>query len=224
MREFFNCRRFDYERRLLPHPYLAELEPDDVRDIRTAQMRTGLTIGYPSWCLLYFVLYSSLPLQRYERTPGLSPVKADPVVVETGTNQGVSTIVMATVLRDLGLSSRVQTVDHNEDVHSIARRNIEAADLTDYVDLHLGDSHDFLSGLGEIDFAFLDDNHDFEHVMAEFEIVRPKLLKGGTVYFDNTMRGGVAEALETIHKRYGGNVVNFPNCSAGPPGNAIWQP
>jgi hypothetical protein len=47
---------------------------------------------------------------------------------------------------------------------------------------------------------------------------------GGKVYFDNSGRGGVAEALDYLRERHGGNLVTFLNCSSAPPGNTIWQP
>jgi hypothetical protein len=50
-RRFRSYRRFDYDRRLLPSPYLAELEPEGT-DLATASTRTGLTVGYPAWNLL----------------------------------------------------------------------------------------------------------------------------------------------------------------------------
>jgi cell wall assembly regulator SMI1 len=47
----------------------------------------------------------------------------------------------------------------------------------------------------------------------------------GKVQFDNSGRGGeVAEALRLIQERFGGNLVEFDNCSRRLPGNAIWQP
>jgi hypothetical protein len=45
-----------------------------------AAVRTGLSMGYPAWNLLYYTLLCSLP--------------PDPVVAEVGTNLGFSTIVL----------------------------------------------------------------------------------------------------------------------------------
>ena len=208
----------------MPNPYLAELEPAEIQDYRSAQVLTGATIGYPSWNLLYYCLYCSIPIKEYVRTPGMSVLEEDIVVVETGTNRGVSTIVMAQALRDLGLSAKVKTVEYKDYPQSLARANVEAAGLSDQVEFHLGDGVEFLRGLDSaINFLFIDDNHHFNHVMAEVEAAYPKLKPGAMVYFDNTMRGGVAEVLAAIKDRYGANIVEFPNCSMGPPGNALWQ-
>ena len=207
-------RMFDYDRRLLPNPYHAELESASP-DLEAAVKLTGLSIGYPAWNLLYYCLLCSLPPQ-------------DAVVVETGTNQGFSTIVMAQALKDAGASAAVRTVDIDPEIVPRARHNVEKAGLSDYVEFHVGDSLGFLTELaGEqdhVDFAFLDGNHEFEHVMKEFEAIHPRVAAcGGKVYFDNTLSGGVAEALRHIRAQYEGALVEFSNCSWSPPGNAIWQ-
>jgi precorrin-6B methylase 2 len=223
------ARRFDYDRSLLPNRYIASLEPDDVTDLETAVPRTGMTIGYPAWNLLYYSLFAGLPTRLDVLGPHVTPVLDDVVVVETGTNTGMSTIVMAQALKDLGLDAVVQTVELDEGRVERAKRNVENAGLTDHVRFHAGDSLEFLRGLVErephVDFAFLDDHHTAEHVVQEIEILYPALLpRRGKLYFDNTSLGGVEVALRHLRREYGGNLVEFQNCSALPPGNAIWQP
>jgi predicted O-methyltransferase YrrM len=210
-------RLFDYDRRLLPNAYLAELDPHGIEDPRSSVEVTGLTIGYPAWNLLYYSLLCSIV-----------PEVKDVVVVETGTNEGISTIVMAQALRDLGRDANVLTVDTDEEAVEIARKNVRLAGLEDYVEFHVRDSLEFLGELIEridhIDFAFLDSAHDFDHVIKEAELIHSKVAaRGGKVYFDNTVAGGVGDALDAIEQRYG-FVLRFDNCSWGPPGNAIWQP
>jgi hypothetical protein len=207
-------RRFDYDRRLLVNPYLAEREAG-CRDLRAAVARTGLSLGYPAWNLLYYSLLCSLP-------------SSDPVVVETGTNQGFSTIVLAQGLVDAGVGGLVRTVDLDPEVVEVAKRHAERAGLAERIRFHVGDSREFLTRLaGEVDhvdFAFLDGDHRTAAVVAEFELLYPLVAAcDGKVYFDNTSRGGVATALRRIHAAYGGNLVEFPSCSWAPPGNAIWQ-
>jgi len=207
-------RRFDYDRRLLVSPYLAEQEAG-CRDLRSAVARTGLSLGYPAWNLLYYTLLCSLP-------------PSDPVVVETGTNHGFSTIVLAQALMDAGAGGIVRTVDLDAEVVELARRHAERAGVAGRIRFHVGDSRDFLAGLaGEVDhvdFAFLDGDHRAEAVVAEFERLYPLVAAcNGKVFFDNTASGGVATALRRIHATWGGNLVEFSNCSWAPPGNAIWQ-
>jgi hypothetical protein len=223
------ARRFDYDRALLPNRYVASLEPDEVTDLESAIPRTGMTIGYPAWNLLYYSLFTGLPTRLDVLGPAVTPVLDDAVVVETGTNTGVSTIVMAQALKDLRLDAVVQTVELNAGRVERAKRNVESAGLRDYVRFHVGDSIEFLRDLVErephVDFAFIDDHHTYDHVAQEIEILYPKLLsRRGKLYFDNTSVGGVDEALRHLRREYGGNLVEFQNCSALPPGNAIWQP
>jgi SAM-dependent methyltransferase len=208
-------RMFDYDRRLLVNPYLAEQEWD-VHDLPGAIASTGLSLGYPAWNLLYYSLLCSLP-------------PADPVVVETGTNQGFSTIVLAQALVDARVEGVVRTVDIDPQMVALAKRHAQQAKVAERIRFEVADSRDFLAGLpsevDHVDFAFLDGDHRAETVIVEFERLRPLVAAcGGTVYFDNTAKGGVAKALRHIHATYGGNLVEFPNCSFAPPGNAIWQP
>jgi predicted O-methyltransferase YrrM len=208
-------RMFDYDHRLVPNPYLAELE-SRTPDLETAVTLTGLSIGYPAWNLLYYALMCSLPT-------------TDAVVVETGTNHGFSTIIIAQALKDAGSKEKVWTVDIDPQVVPRAKANVERAGLSEYVEFLVGDSIAFLKEFAgvhdHIDFAFLDGNHEFEHVVTEFELIHDAIVAClGKVYFDNTVSGEVADALRHIRETHGGNLVRFDNCSWSPPGNAIWQP
>lgn len=226
-RPFRTYRRLDYDRRLLPNPHLAALEPEGV-DLESAVELTGLTPGYPAWNLLYYTLFCSpRPNPTVYGEPALP--RGDYVVVETGTNFGASAVVMAQALKDLGLKGKVRTVDFSEVAIETAKRNVEDAGLSDYVEFNLEDSLAFLSRVaGEVehlDFIFLDDNHETGHVVKELDIICPKMAPGtGTIYFDNTSGRGVSGALKHLKETYGGNLIHFPNCSLLPPGNAIWQP
>lgn len=208
-------RAFAYDRRLLVPRYLATAEAES-HDLASAVRRSGLSIGYPAWNLLYYALLCSL-------------ARPEPVVVETGTNHGFSTLVLAQAVVDAGLGGVVRTVDADAGAVAVARGHAERAGLAGRIRFAVGDSLAFLERLaGEVervDFAFLDADHEAGRVTAEFACVHPLVAAcGGTVYFDNTSSGGVAEALRRIRARYGGSLVEFPNCSWAPPGNAVWQP
>ena len=208
-------RTFGYDRRLLVPPYLAQAEAGS-HDLASAVALSGLSIGYPAWNLLYYTLLCSLTC-------------AGPVVVETGTNHGFSTLVMAQALVDAGLGGAVRTVDVDPGVVEVARRHAERAGLAGRIRFAVGDSLAFLERLAgdvdRVDFAFLDADHDAGRVAAEFARIQPLVAAcAGKVYFDNTSSGGVAEALRRIRARYGGSLVEFANCSWAPPGNAVWQP
>ncbi|MGJ3240287.1 MAG: O-methyltransferase [Anaerolineae bacterium] len=213
-----HTRRIDYNYNLLPNPYIAEQEAQ-TGSIDDVLAHTGYSVGYPAWNLLYYALYASLNFT--DQRP--------PIIIETGTNQGYSTIVMAQVLHDLKINSKIITVEFDSATAEIARQNIEAAGLSEYVDLRVGDAvqflRDFVATHDHIDFIFLDDDHSYEHVRREFDIIYKHVVAcNGKVYMDNTASGGVGRALRYIRRAYGGNLVEFLNCSWGPPGNAIWQP
>ncbi|MGI8745767.1 MAG: O-methyltransferase [Bryobacteraceae bacterium] len=208
-------RVFDYDRRLLPNAYLAEKE-EKSHDLASATSETGLSVGYPAWNLLYYSLLCSLT----------SP---EPAIVETGTNLGFSTIVMAQALKDARVRAVVRTVDIDPNAVRLARQNAARAGIEEFISFSVGESLDFLRGLvGEadgIDFAFLDGNHAAAHVVSEFELIHPLVTASrGKVFFDNSGAGDVASALRHIRATFGGNLVEFKNCSWGPPGTAIWQP
>ena len=215
-----NGRRiFEFNRKLLPNKYIAEKDRGHA-NLKEARRAVGYTIGYPAWCLLYYSLMCGLPYEPYTG-------KAN--VIETGTNHGSSTIIMAQCLKDRGYDSKVHTVDIKPEVAAIAAENFKNSGVGDYIKPYVCDSLEFLTNyvktVDEIHFAFLDSAHIREHVLAEFDIIYEKVKKcNGKVYFDNTIRAGVWDALSDIKKKYGGNMIEFRNCSSGPPGNVIWQP
>jgi predicted O-methyltransferase YrrM len=211
-------RRFGYPSALLPNPVLADADAGRT-DLSGAVAATGLSMGYPAWNLLYYVLFCSLA----------GGEDAEVVVVETGTNHGFSTIALAQALKDGGARGVVDTVDIDGAVVELAKQNVARAGLDAYARFHTGDSAAFLRELvrerPRIDFAFLDGSHDEMDVRREFDILFPAIVAArGTVYFDNTGWGGVAGALRHIRRAYPGNLIELRNCSWSPPGNAIWQP
>lgn len=223
MRDPIFYRRFDYDRRLLPNAYLQELE-NGVTDIDAARKISGGTIGYPGWGLLYYVLMSHLAWDR----PNM--------VLETGTNRGLSTIVLAQAIKDARVEGHIHTIEIDPETASMARNNIDKAGVGSHVTLHIGDAKSLLphilEGVSSLRIAFLDGSHKHDDVVAEFEMVLNKLEPTGIVIFDNTYPltdpslgepARVHEALKTIRKRHGGNIINFEYVSWYTPGVAIWQ-
>lgn len=214
-------RMFDYSRSLLVNDYLRSLE-DGVENLEQARTKSGLTIGYPGWNLLYYATLCGLDRER------------ENVIVETGSNLGCSTIVLAQALKDSRLPGHVHTVELVEENYRQARENVVRAGLQDYVTLACGDSVAFLRTLAtrvtRVRFAFLDGAHEQDTVVAEFDAIHPLLDDKSLVFFDNTYR--IAEphedqrvngALRIITQRFGGSLVNFENTSWFTPGQAVWQ-
>lgn len=214
-------RWFDYDRRLLPNAFLAELETD-VSNIDAARRTTGASIGYPGWGAIYYVTACAL-----------DPAKPA-TIVETGTNWGCSTIVLASVLKDAGVEGTVHTIEIEPANAAKAREHFNRAGVADRIVLHEGDSQSVLprlvESLDEISVAFLDGGHAFDLVKSEFETVLPKLASRGVVLFDNTYEIAEGEEdtrvngfLKWLPGVYGGNLVNLPFCSWYTPGLAVWQ-
>lgn len=217
-------RMFAYDRGLLPNRHLASLE-EGVSSIDEARKKTGASIGYPGWGLVYHLLLSHLDRNREE------------IIVETGTNWGSTTIVLAQALIDAGCRGKVITFELEPENVDKARQNLSAAEVADRVEIVVGDSRQNLPAaleerlaLGSLRFALLDASHLEMDVLAEFESVLPYLTRDALVVFDNTYclaEGNedrrVNGALKQFPDRYGGNLVNLEFVSWYTPGLAIWQ-
>ena len=214
-------RLFGYNLGLLPNPQLAVLE-HGVTTIEQARQRSGATIGYPGWGLIYHLMLSHLDRSRTE------------IIIETGTNWGCTTIVLAQALVDAGCAGHVVTFEIDKGNADKARHNLAAAGLAERVELHVGDSRELLPKVLEkehgIRAAFLDASHLYADVMREFQTVLPSIADDALVLFDNTYR--IAEegedqrvngALKAIQAQYGGNLINLEFVSWYTPGLALWQ-
>ena len=214
-------RMFEYNKNLLPNSYLADLE-EDVHSIEAARKKTGASIGYPGWGLLYHLLISHLDRAREE------------IIIETGTNWGSTTIVLAQALIDAGCRGRVITCELDEENIDRAKLNWEAAGVSGHIEFHQGDSIKIvpraLAELTGIRFAFIDASHLYNDVKNEFEIILPKLADDALVIFDNTYRitdesedPRVNGFVRDLPQLYGGNLINLEFVSWFTPGLAIWQ-
>lgn len=214
-------RIFGYDTTLLPNRYLSKLE-QGVETIEEAQKRTGATIGYPGWGLLYHLLLSHLDKKREE------------LIIETGTNWGCTTIILAQALIDAGCQGRVVTFELDPENAEKAQVNLRIAGVSERVELHIGDSRETLPKAlqheKDIRVAFLDASHLYEDIKREFEIVLPKLANDALVIFDNTYQIAdegenprVNGFLREIKNEFGGNLINLEFVSWFTPGLAIWQ-
>ena len=149
-----------------------------VSTIEEAKANTGLSIGYPGWCLIYYALLSHL-------TP-----EGNNVIVETGTNQGWTTIILAQALRDSNSRGKIYTVELDQENYKNALANFQQAGVADLIKAINGDSkailNEFVNKPDPIRAAFLDASHLFDDVIAEFEIILPALGPQSLVIFDNT--------------------------------------
>jgi len=195
-------------RERLPHPKLFDL---------IEQGKAGASILYPAWNLLYYSCMCTL--EREDEN----------IIVETGTNLGSSTIVLAQTLVETGFKGHVFTFELQPERAAVARERFKEFGVDKLITSTVGSSVDMMPGvLGKrpVRFVFLDSNHGQEHVLGEVKIVHPLVVAAkGKIYFDNTLVRGVDQALRTLRHRYGNSgFVEFRNCSSNPPGNVIWEP
>lgn len=215
-------RMFGYDPRLLPNAHLAALERG-VETIEDARARTGLTIGYPGWGMIYHLLLCHLDRSRSE------------LIIETGSNQGCTTIILAQALIDSRSRGKVVSIELDPGNAEKAKENFAQAGVSEYIELIVGSSHEWLPRVLEgkrkkVRFAFLDAAHLFDDVRREFEAVLPALADDAIVMFDNTYQIAtegedprVNGFLKTITSDFGGNLINLEFVSWFTPGLAIWQ-
>lgn len=214
-------RSFDYAKSLLPNAYLASLE-EGVTSIEEAQALTGYTIGNPGWGLIYYLLLSHLDRNSVN------------IIVETGTNIGCTTIILAQALKDSKANGHIYTVEIESSNYLKTLDNLKRAHVEHYVTALNCDSkialRQVVANHCNIKAALLDASHLFDDVLEEFEIIQPNLAPNALVIFDNTYQ--IAEphedqrvhgALKEITKRYGGSLINLEFVSWYTPGLAIWQ-
>jgi len=111
-------------------------------------------------------------------------------ILEIGTLGGYSTIHFARALPDDGALISLELDERHADV---ARKNIERAELSDKVEVHVGDARELLAALAEsgvepFDLVFIDADKEGYPEYLEWSM---KLSQPGTLILgDNAIRGG----------------------------------
>lgn len=104
-------------------------------------------------------------------------------VVEFGTSFGISTLFLASAVRDNG-GGQVITTELQADKARSARESFDAAGLGDLVDLRVGDARETLRDLpGPVDLVLLDGWLDLRAPILK--LVHPRLRHGAMVVVDD---------------------------------------
>ena len=104
-------------------------------------------------------------------------------IVEFGTSMGVSTIHLAAAIKDNGGGEVIGT-EFVASKAERARANLEAAGLSDLVDIRVGDARQTLRGIdGEIDMVLLDGA--FTQYLEILKLLEPKLKPGAVILAEN---------------------------------------
>jgi len=118
------------------------------------------------------------------------------VFAEIGTRSGVSTTMFALAARDVG--GKVYTIDISDEDANEAAHNLGVSGLSGFVRMMRGDSRttDFPE---PIDVLFIDGDHSYEGVKADFERHEPNVKDDGVIFFhDPCSVPGVGRFLEEM--------------------------
>jgi caffeoyl-CoA O-methyltransferase len=119
--------------------------------------------------------------------------------LELGTFTGYSAICIA---RGLAPGGRLTCLELEQEFADIARRNLEAAKLTDRVEIQVGVAEEALERLPaepRFDFVFLDANKpDYP---AYYELLLPRMRDNALLLIDNTLLGGEVLDPQDEHAR-----------------------
>jgi caffeoyl-CoA O-methyltransferase len=111
--------------------------------------------------------------------------------LEIGTSTGHSTIWLAWAMSKTG--GKVVTVERDEKRQMQALKNIEEAGLSDFVEAHLANAHDFVKEVkGPFDFVFSDADKDW--YKQYFIDLAPKMKSGGCFTAHNVTDGNVSDS------------------------------
>jgi predicted O-methyltransferase YrrM len=117
-------------------------------------------------------------------------------VVEFGTSFGISTIFLASAIRDNG-TGKIITTEFEPEKAEQAKRNLAAAGLQQWVEFRVGDALETLSDPPrDIDLIFLDGAKGL--YFSVLKLLEPQLRSGGIVASDNTDHDGMAAFLDYI--------------------------
>ena len=108
--------------------------------------------------------------------------------LEIGTFTGYGAISIA---RGLAEGGSLTCLEVSEEFAEIARRNIDAAGLTDRVEIRLGPADEALRAMPEeptFDYVFID--ADKKGYPTYYDLVVPRLVSGGLLLLDNVFLGG----------------------------------
>jgi caffeoyl-CoA O-methyltransferase len=114
-------------------------------------------------------------------------------VLEIGTFTGYSAINLSKGLKEGG---KIHTIEINAELGTMIRRYFDEANLTDKINLYIGDALDIIPAIEEeFDLVFID--ADKENYIDYFNLIIKKVRVGGFIIADNVLWNG--KVLSTPH-------------------------
>ena len=106
--------------------------------------------------------------------------------IEVGAFVGYSTICLA---QGMPQGSVLHTVEANDEIESQLRSNLVEAGVDGRVEVHIGSALQVVPALDEVfDLAFID--ADKRNTQVYYDLLLPKMRRGGVVLVDNVLWGG----------------------------------
>ncbi len=108
-------------------------------------------------------------------------------ILEIGTFTGYSALCMAEGLT--AASAHIDTIEIDDELEDFIRQNFAQSPYNEQITLHVGDARTVIPTLtGELDFVFID--ADKREYLDYYELVLPRVRKGGFILADNTLWDG----------------------------------
>jgi caffeoyl-CoA O-methyltransferase len=108
-------------------------------------------------------------------------------ILEIGTFTGYSALCMAEGLT--ATDAHIDTIEIDDELEDFIRQNFAQSPYNEQITLHIGDARKIIPTLaGEFDFVFID--ADKREYLDYYELVLPRVRKGGFILADNTLWDG----------------------------------
>jgi predicted O-methyltransferase YrrM len=115
-------------------------------------------------------------------------------ILEIGTYTGYSALCLCEGMQDEG---QLHTIDIKEELIDFQRKHFDKSPWGNQIVQHLGEAIDIIPGLDlKFDLVFID--ADKENYINYFEMIVPKMNKGGIILSDNVLWSG--KVLEPLQK------------------------
>lgn len=126
-------------------------------------------------------------------------------VLEIGTFTGYSALCIAEGLPEGGV---LHTVEIDDEAETVICENFAKSDLRHRITLHIGDIADVLPRIeGDFDVVFIDANK--RHYADYYNMVKPRVKKGGFIIADNTLWNGKLTDMQTNHDSQTAGIRRF---------------
>jgi predicted O-methyltransferase YrrM len=107
-------------------------------------------------------------------------------ILEIGTFTGYSSICLA---KGLAAGGKLITIEKDDEITDFAKKYISRSGSSDAVTLLTGDAREIIPGLNEtFSLVYLDAEKD--EYLDYYELVLPKVVRGGFILADNVLWGG----------------------------------